>query len=281
MRLDTNKHDRDGAGLTYIYPVISRRAQGVSIGINLNPNNACNFRCVYCQVPGLVAGKAPEVDLALFEEELRGFLEWVVNGDFMTSAVPEGSRRLNDLAFSGNGEPTSAREFEGIVNLVGEVLASFTLPPELKLILITNGSLVRQAHVQRGLQRLGELGGELWFKLDSATTEGQRRINAYAAGAEVTRANLAAAARACPTWLQTCVFTLDGAPPSRAECSAYLELLRWTRSEALPLQGILLYGLARESQQPEAARLGRVEEAWMAGFAEQLRDEGFEVRVSP
>ncbi|MCZ7653212.1 MAG: hypothetical protein M5R42_01445 [Rhodocyclaceae bacterium] len=36
----TDPHSRDSAGLTYVYPVVSRRAGGVSIGINPNPNNA-------------------------------------------------------------------------------------------------------------------------------------------------------------------------------------------------------------------------------------------------
>jgi hypothetical protein len=134
--------------------------------------------------------------------------------------------------------------------------------------------------VQRGLQRMRALGGEVWFKLDSATDEGQRRINSYAAGAERTRANLAAAAHACPTWLQTCMFSWEGEVPCQEERDAYLELLRWTREEQLPLEGVLLYGLARESHQPEAEHLGRLDEAWMEGFASEIRAQGFEVRVS-
>ena len=59
MELTTQDHDRRAAGMTYVYPVLSRRAGGLSVGINLNPNDACNWRCVYCQVPGLVRGKAP------------------------------------------------------------------------------------------------------------------------------------------------------------------------------------------------------------------------------
>ncbi len=61
--LSTTDHSRDGAGLSYVYPVVSRRAGGVSVGINLNTNNACNWRCIYCQVPDLVRGAAPPVDL--------------------------------------------------------------------------------------------------------------------------------------------------------------------------------------------------------------------------
>lgn len=34
-KLEVTNHSRDSAGLTYVYPVLSRRAGGVSIGINL------------------------------------------------------------------------------------------------------------------------------------------------------------------------------------------------------------------------------------------------------
>jgi hypothetical protein len=66
-------HNRSFIDMTYVYPVVSRRAGGVSVGINLNPNNACNWHCAYCQVPGLVRGAAPEIDLALLARELAGF----------------------------------------------------------------------------------------------------------------------------------------------------------------------------------------------------------------
>jgi wyosine [tRNA(Phe)-imidazoG37] synthetase (radical SAM superfamily) len=89
------------SGLTYIYPVVSRRAGGVSIGINLNVNNACNWRCVYCQVPNLKRGTPDKIDLALLEQELRGFLNQLLHGDFMERYVAEGDRHLKDIAFSG------------------------------------------------------------------------------------------------------------------------------------------------------------------------------------
>ena len=89
-KLNIVNHDRGSAALRYVYPVVSRRAGGVSVGINLNPNNACNWRCIYCQVPDLTRGAAPPVDLALLESELRNFLDELLHGDFMQSRVPEG-----------------------------------------------------------------------------------------------------------------------------------------------------------------------------------------------
>ncbi len=281
MRLSFENHDRDLAGLVYVYPVVSRRARGVSIGINLNPNNACSFRCIYCQVPGLVRGKAPDVDLALLEEELGSFLDWVVQGDFMERVVPPGSRRLNDLAFSGNGEPTSAENFDEIAERVGSIMAEQDLIGRAKLVTITNGSLIRQPRVLRALEAMVPLGGELWFKLDAATDEGLARINGYKGGVERLKKNLTAASGRCPTWLQTCVFGWDGEPPPEEERMAYLELLEWTRAEELPLKGVRLYGLARPSKQPEGPRLTRLDASWLESWAVEIRGTGLEVQVSP
>ena len=109
--LTTENHDRDLEGYKYVYPVISRRAGGLSVGINLNTNNACNWRCIYCQVPNLVRGAPPPVSLPDLNFELRSFLQKVLVGNYLREEVPEGMRRLNDIAFSGNGEPTSSPNF--------------------------------------------------------------------------------------------------------------------------------------------------------------------------
>ena len=73
--LSTHDHNRFQKGYQYVYPVVSRRAGGLSLGINLNTNNACNWRCIYCQVPDLVRGTPPAVDIELLERELGSFLE--------------------------------------------------------------------------------------------------------------------------------------------------------------------------------------------------------------
>lgn len=273
-------HDRAAAGLTYVYPVVSRRAGGVSIGINLNTNNACNWRCVYCQVPNLVRGAAPPIDLALLKKELSGFLNEVLHGEFLSKRVPSDARRINDIALSGNGEPTSAREFEQVIDLIGEVRREISLPPAIKVVLITNGSLMHRAGVQAGVKKMRALNGEVWFKLDSATEAGMRRINSTRIGLKRVQVNLAIAARSCPTWIQTCVLAIDGEPPSVEEQRAYLRFLREQRESGLPVQGVLLYGLARESHQPEARRLSRLPARWLERYAEHIRALGITVKAA-
>jgi wyosine [tRNA(Phe)-imidazoG37] synthetase (radical SAM superfamily) len=278
--LNIYDHDRDSAGMTYVYPVISRRAGGVSVGINLNTNNACNWRCIYCQVPDLKRGGAPEVDLEKLAGELRSFLRELLEGDFMQQRVPAEARRLNDIALSGNGEPTSAREFAQVVDLIGKIMAEFDLIGKIRLVLITNGSLIQRAKVKEGLRKMAGLGGEVWFKLDSATANGARRINSTRQTIEKMYDNLRTAVLLCPTWLQTCVFELDGRPPADVERGAYLKFIGRLRAEEVPLRGVLLYGLARPSMQPEAARLSALPQEWMLNFAAEIEEQGVAVKLN-
>ncbi len=276
--LKTEDHSRDSAGMRYVYPVISRRAGGVSVGINLNPNNACNWRCIYCQVPDLTRGGPPPIDLALLERELDDFLHEAIAGDFMATRVPAGSRRLVDVAFSGNGEPTSAREFPAAVEIAARVMAAHGLAPELSLRVITNGSLLDRKAVQSGIARLGRAGGEVWFKFDAGTAAGLARINGTRARPEVVARRLACCAELAPTWAQTCLFRIDGEAPAEAEIRAWLALLA---PLAPALAGVHLYSLARPSLQKEAPRLGRMEAAALETIADRVRQLGLTVRVSP
>ena len=279
--LTTTNHSRDSAGLTYIYPVISRRSKGLSIGVNLNPNNACNWRCVYCQVPGLIRGSAPVCDLTLMENELHGFLNDVMHGDFFQRFdIPPEQQIIRDIAISGNGEPTSSAEFDRVVGLLGAVANDYDLLGKIKLVLITNGSLIRREPVQKGLAHWGELGGEVWFKLDSATEVGIKQINGVHQALESVMRNLESVAHLCPTWLQTCLFAVDGQPPSLEERNAYLDLLLAFQNRNIPLSGVLLYGIARPSMQAEAPSLSALPTEWMEIFAEEIRKTGLDARLS-
>ena len=171
--LTTTDHARDSAGLTYVYPVISRRSGGLSIGINLNPNNACNWRCIYCQVPDLIRGSSPKIELQQLKDELDGFLNNVIHGNFYDQYdVVEDLRTIKDIAISGNGESTSAADFDQVIELIAKSKRQFDLHDKIKLVLITNGSLAHKKVVQSGLSTMSKNNGEVWFKLDSATDTG-------------------------------------------------------------------------------------------------------------
>jgi wyosine [tRNA(Phe)-imidazoG37] synthetase (radical SAM superfamily) len=279
-RLSVRDHDRNAAGLTWVYPVVSRRSGGVSVGINLNPNNACNWACVYCQVPDLVRGRGPDVDLDALDHELRELLGDITTGDFMERRVPEGARRLNDVAFSGNGEPTTSRGFGEAIEVAARCLADFGLADRVQLILITNGSQVQRPEVATALARLGELGGQIWFKLDSVTREGASHIAATPIDPDRQIERLRRAAALCPTWIQTCVFTEDGKEPDISECDAYVAALRALVTDDVPVRGVLLYAPVRKVEQPAGERIAAPSEKWMRRFAARIESAGLEVRIS-
>ncbi len=279
-QLSTTNHDRDVAGLTYVYPVISRRAGGLSIGINVNTNNACNWRCIYCQVPGLTLGAPPALDLELLASELRWFLDSVLRGDFyQTFNVPIEHRCIKDIAISGNGEPTSVKEFPALLETLGAVLHEMQLVDKINKVLITNGSLLHRPAIQLGLEYWSSLGGEVWFKLDRATSEGRKSINNARQSTGQVLQNLKLAASLCPTKIQTCVFNYAGHPWSATEWQAYLQLLQ--QLQALPtLNTVMLYTLARPSHQPEAPLLQPMSYAEMQILAVAIEQLNFKVQIS-
>ncbi len=278
--LTATNHSRDRVGQRYVYPVLSRRSGGLSVGINLNPNNACNWRCMYCQVPNLVRGSSPPIDCEQLERELIHLLGEILSGAFYKRhSLPDDRRAIRDIALSGNGEPTSCQAFESVLDIVGRVCTQLTLPDTLKKIIITNGSLVSRPVVQRGLARWSALGGEIWFKLDSATTEGVRRINQAHRSLAKTLHHLEICTHRCPTWIQTCFFAWDGQPPDEREQQAYLDALRTIRQWDRSVKGVLLYGLARPSMQPEALRLSALPLAWLAAMGEQIQSIGLQVQI--
>ena len=276
--LTIKDHRRDSAGMKYVYPVVSRRAGGVSVGINLNVNNACNWACVYCQVPELIRGGPPPIDLDQLVDELRRFLSDVVTGDFLLRNAPPEARRLVDVAFSGNGEPTSAPEFAEVVTRVGRVMQEFGLLNSVKLRLITNGSLMHRPAVQQGIAAIGAFDGEIWFKLDRATESAIERVNGIRIAPEKVRESLLLCAGLAPTWIQTCYFAIDGQAPGEQENCAYLELVE---SVGQKIRGVHLYGLARPSMQPDAPRLSALPHDTLQSFAQRIFALGVEVVVSP
>lgn len=278
MRLTIDDHRRDLAGLTYVYPVLSRRAKGVSVGINLNPNHACNWRCIYCQVPGLRRGAAPPIDLGRLAWELELMLRALRDGSVLELDSGGALPPIVDVAFSGNGEPTSAKEFPHAVAVVRDIVDTLAWSEKPRLRLITNGSLVDRPAVQTGLTLLAQAGGEAWFKIDVVGSR-MREINGVSLSVFTIERRLKHCAALCPTWVQTCVFKLDGKIVFWEWLDDYLRLVEEARAGLL---GIHLYGLARPSCQPEAHRLKRLQEDEIIALAEALRKgSGLTVIVSP
>lgn len=252
-------HRRSWQDFQYCYPVISRRSQGVSLGINLNPDKICNFDCVYCEVDRTAPGPRSDLDLAQMEREMNALLDLTASGGLFAdspfdSARPE-QRRLNDLAFSGDGEPTTAREFPAAVALMARLKAERGLSA-VKLVLITDSSRLQAPEVVAGLELLMANQGEIWAKLDAGTEAYYQEINRSRIPFQRILDNLAAAAKRWPLTLQTLFLEWQGAGPSDLEVAAYIQRLR-TLLEIGSLRAVQLYTVARPTPEPAARPLSR------------------------
>ncbi len=274
--LNIYNHDRDAVHLTYIYPVVSRRAGGLSIGVNLNPNNRCNWQCVYCQVPDLQRGVAPIADLALLEQELDGFLTEVIHGDYMHKQVPEEYRSVCDIAISGNGEPTTCSNFSEVVSLIVRLMEKYGL--RIPLRLITNGSAIHKAEVQSGLELMRKHHGEVWFKVDAIGEELTQAINGVTLASDWQLKQLKKSVDACATWLQTCI--VRGQNDSEVFEQEYIGWLEQVKGQGIRIEGVLLYSLARPSMQENGGKLKAVDSLWLQAFAQKIESLGISAKVS-
>jgi wyosine [tRNA(Phe)-imidazoG37] synthetase (radical SAM superfamily) len=278
-KLTVTNHSRNVTDFTYVYPVLSRRAGGLSIGINFNPNNACNWRCIYCQVPDLKLGAAPICDLDLLDKELRLFLADVLHGDFYERMeVPIEQRVIKDIAIAGNGEPTSLMNFDKAVQLIGDIATQNGIFPESHFVLITNGSLIHREMVQKGLKMLHDFGGEVWFKMDSATKEGRALINNSAQTNEAVLKNLMLASEICPTKIQICLVDYQQRGFLESEREDFLTFLAEIRAKTA-IQNVTIYTLARPSHQPEAIDLKPIASEIMQNFAFDIQKLGFDAHA--
>src|SRR5664279_4200107 len=73
-------HPRRFQDNRYVYPVLSRRSRGISVGINLNPDKVCNFDCVYCQVDRRSEAELDFVATEKLLQELEHTLDLVCSG---------------------------------------------------------------------------------------------------------------------------------------------------------------------------------------------------------
>ena len=119
------QHSRLFENNRFVYPVVSRRSQGVSVGVNLNPDKVCNFDCIYCQVNRRTESETRFVEMDQLLAELASVLTLVTSGELFShppfSSTPKHLQRLNDIAFSGDGEPTTFRNFDDIIQQAAQI----------------------------------------------------------------------------------------------------------------------------------------------------------------
>ncbi|MCC6125600.1 MAG: radical SAM protein [Pirellulales bacterium] len=278
-------HPRRFAENLYVYPVLSRRAGGISIGVNLNRDRFCNFNCIYCQVErdekssqSKVEIEAEidaeiEVDLSQLKEELDWTIDQCTSGELFRAErfnrAPEALRRLNDIAMSGDGEPTAAPNFPEATAVCAEARRRHRLD-EVKLVLITNASLLHRPRVREGLEILDRNNGEIWAKLDAGTEAYYAQVARSAVPWRRILENLQAAARVRPIVIQTLFMRIRGRQPPPEEIAAYVERLREIVAGGGNIKLVQIHTIARPPAESYAAPLANAE---VDAIADCLRRE--------
>src|SRR3954453_7034267 len=93
------RHPRRFEENRFVYPVLSRRSEGISVGVNLNPDKVCNFDCIYCQVDRTTQSETQFVEMSQLLEELEDTLRLAASGKLFEhprfKETPAALRRLN------------------------------------------------------------------------------------------------------------------------------------------------------------------------------------------
>ncbi|MEN6451784.1 MAG: radical SAM protein [Thermoguttaceae bacterium] len=264
-------HPRTFAANRYVYPVLSRRAGGISIGVNLNPDRACNFHCVYCQVDRAASCRAGSVDLDELAGELDRMVALVATGRIFEGPpfrdTPEPLRRLNDIALSGDGEPTLSANFDQAVELCAEVRRRRGID-DTKLVLITNATRLDQPGVRRAMETLDRNHGEIWAKLDAGDEARYRLVNRSAVPWQRILDNLRAAAIARPIVIQSLFLAIRGQQPSALELDAYCSRLGEITAAGGQIKLVQIHTIARS---PAESWVSTLDDAAVDAIAELVR----------
>lgn len=266
-----SQHSRSFEELRFAYPVVSRRSRGLSLGLNVNPDKICNFDCPYCQVDRSVPPRDKSVDFDVMVREIDNLLAMAVSGEIWEherfAATPAELRRINDIAFAGDGEPTTYPRLKEAIQAVHELRERHALP-HVKIIVLTNALLLHKPEVMEALRALKAGPYEIWAKLDGGTQD----YFATMAGRNVSLArvvdNIALCARELEVTIQSLFPTLDGNDPGEAEAGSVADRVNEIVSRGGKLRMVQLYTTARKPANP---RIGMIEDARLDELADVIR----------
>lgn len=150
---------------TIFGPVYSRRL-GISLGINLLPNDAkiCNFDCIYCECGWSDKNTIRQKNFQTRQtvaEELEKKLK----------NMQQNNASLDVITFAGNGEPTIHPDFSEIIEDTIKLRNQYF--PQVKISVLTNATTLSNQKTIKALQKI-ELP---ILKLDSAYEETIKKLN--------------------------------------------------------------------------------------------------------
>jgi wyosine [tRNA(Phe)-imidazoG37] synthetase (radical SAM superfamily) len=239
---------RDFLGNKFVYVVVSPRARGLSVGVNMNPDKRCNFECVYCEANRSTISTEQSLDVDVMAEELQRTLAFVSSGALQAMDsyrhIPRELLQLRHVALSGDAEPTLCKNFLDTVRAVVHVRA---LNPVLffKIVLITNASGLDLTEVQAGL-KLFTAHDEIWAKLDAGTQEYMDKVNRpQNFKLEKIIANIRLIAKERPVIIQSLFPELNGAEPSAEEIEQFALKLKGLKTAGAQIPLVQIYSAMR------------------------------------
>jgi wyosine [tRNA(Phe)-imidazoG37] synthetase (radical SAM superfamily) len=248
---------RNFLGNRFVYVVISPRAHGLAIGLNVNPDKFCNFDCVYCEVNRDNPPVERDLDVCVMADELEKTLLLIHSGGIRQRASFGGLSpdllRLRHVAFSGDGEPTLCRNFAEAVQGVIHVRAR-KIFPFFKMVLITNGTGLDLAPVQDGLGYFTN-EDEIWVKLDAGTQEYMDRVNKGQVSLDKVMENASLIGRKRPIIIQSLFPLIAGQEPSPEEIGQYIQRLRELKGGGVMISLVQVYSATRPTAQSDSGHI--------------------------
>jgi wyosine [tRNA(Phe)-imidazoG37] synthetase (radical SAM superfamily) len=241
----------------FVYTVVSPRARGLAIGINMNPDRFCNFDCVYCEVNRGLPPLEGRLDVAVMEEELEKTVELVRSGKIREYPAYHGLGdeflELRHVALSGDGEPTLCPNFaeavQGVVHVRARHPRSF-----FKLALITNGTGLDLRPVQESLQYFTP-DDEIWIKLDAGTQSYMSRINHSEVALESVITNALLIGRQRPIVIQSLFPLMGGEEPPPEEIDEYILRLKDLKRGGARISLVQIYSATRPVAHPDCMHM--------------------------
>ena len=236
---------RDWLGNRFVYAVVSARAGGLSLGVNMNPDRLCNFDCSYCEVDRREPSPERQLLVDVMAAELHRTLLAVQQGQLRSRpwyhSLPAELLQLRHVALSGDGEPTLAPKFVEAVQAVARVRA---VGGFFKIVLLTNGTGLNQPQVLRGLEALTK-SDEIWIKLDGGSQAFVDKVNRPNVPLEKILANILLVGRQRPVVIQSLFPAVHGEEPPLGEIQEYSQRLKELKAGGAQISLVQIYSAAR------------------------------------
>lgn len=240
-----------------MYAVISSRARGLSVGVNMNPDRKCNFGCIYCEVDRSAHPRDKSLDIEVMAEELLKTITFIGEGKLHDyphyAALPEELLELRHVALSGDGEPTLAPHFSDAVEAIVHIRA-MGRAPFFKMVLLTNATGLDQPQVQHGLKHFTKYD-EIWAKLDGGTQAFLNKVNRLDISLDKILANILLVARQRPVVIQSLFPVINGESPPLEEIEQYALRLKELKANGAQIPLVQIYSATRLANHKECEHL--------------------------